>query len=167
MAGRRSIIGGPDTLLALYYEGGAMGLFDPIGAPPEDEDLAVELCERVLELDPDNVDALGYLGNHCTRSGAYQRGLEIDLRLIRLRPGSARGHYNLACSYALLEQPDEAMRELDFAYGCGFGDAEHMQRDDDLASLRERDDFKKLVRRMRARAKPVAKPGEKPGEKPD
>jgi tetratricopeptide (TPR) repeat protein len=157
VAARRSIIGGPDTLLALYYEGGTGGLFDPIGPRPDDEDLTVELCERVLELDPDHVDALGYLGNHCTRTGSYQRGLEIDLRLVRLRPGSARGHYNLACSYALLERPDDAMRELELASNCGFDDADHMKKDEDLASLGERPDFKKLVRRVRARAKREAK----------
>ena len=157
MAARRSIIGGPDTLLALYYEGGTGGLFDPIGRRPDDEDLAVELCERVLEADPDNIEALGYLGNHCTRSGEYQRGLEIDLRLVRLRPDSARGHYNLACSYALLERPDDAMRELGLACECGFDDAEHMSRDDDLASLRERQDFRKLVGLVRAQAKRRAK----------
>ena len=162
MAARRSIIGGPDTLIALYYEGGTGGLFDPIGPRPEDEDLAVELCERVLELDPDHVDALGYLGNHCTRTGSYERGLEIDLRLIRLRPGSARGHYNLACSYALLERPDDAMRELEFACDCGFEDADHMKKDDDLTSLRERPDFKKLLRRVRARAKRRAELRAKP-----
>ncbi|MHC5056178.1 MAG: TPR end-of-group domain-containing protein [Planctomycetota bacterium] len=162
MAPRRSIIGGPDTLLALYYEGGTGGLFDPIGGKPEDEDLAVELCERVLELDPDNVDALGYLGNHFTRTGLYERGLEIVLRLIRLRPESARGHYNLACGYALLERPEDAMRELELAYGCGFGDAEHMKKDDHLTSLRERPDFKKLVRRVRARERRRAKLRAKP-----
>jgi hypothetical protein len=42
-----------------------------------------------------------------------------------------------------------------------------MRRDEDLGSLRERDDFKKLVRRARARAKRKANPGENPGEKPD
>ena len=105
---------------------------------------------------------LGYLGNHYTRTGAHERGLEIDLRLIRLRPGSARGHYNLACSYALLERPDDAMRELELAYDCGFDDADHVKKDADLASLRERADFKKLVRRVRARTRRRTKLKAKP-----
>jgi len=167
MAARRSIIGGPDTLLALYYEGGVGGLFDPIGSRPDDDDLTIDLCERVLELDPDHVDALGYLGNHFTRTGSYERGLEIDLRLVRLRPGSARGHYNLACSYALLERPDDAMRELELASDCGFDDPDHMQRDEDLTSLRERPDFKKLVRLVREREKRAMARSVVPKAKPD
>ncbi len=147
---RSSTIGGPDVLLALYYGGGTSGLFDPIGPAPADDDFEATFCAAVLEADPDHVEALAFLGNICTSRGEHERGLALDLRLVRLRPESARGHYNLACTYALLGRSEDAFRELDVAAECGFADAEHMKKDDDLASLHDDPRFAGLVERVRA-----------------
>jgi tetratricopeptide (TPR) repeat protein len=142
-----------DGLLALYYEGGSAALFEPLTDDPPPADMDVKLCEAVLGAAPDNVDALSYLGNIYTKRGEHQRGLEIDLRLVRLRPLSPRVHYNLACSYALLGRPDDAFRSVDRAIECGFLDADHMEKDEDLVSLRGDERFKAVVARLRAAPK--------------
>ncbi len=129
MAARKSIVGGPDVLIALYYGGAVGGLFDPIGPKPADHDFDVKFCEGVLAADPEHVEALAFLGNFHTRGGRHEEGLAIDLRLVRLRPDSPQVHYNLACSYALLGRPEEAMRDLERAVECGFEDAEHLVKD--------------------------------------
>jgi tetratricopeptide (TPR) repeat protein len=95
------------------------------------------------------VEALSFLGNTFTRRGLHERGLELDLRLVRLRPESPRAKYNLACSYALLGRPEEAFRALDAAIEYGFDDAEHLARDEDLNSLRDDPRFTELIVRVR------------------
>jgi tetratricopeptide (TPR) repeat protein len=149
VASRKSIVGGPDVMLALYYGGGTAELFGPLGPKPDGDDFGVAFCEDVLESDPDHVEALAFLGNTYTTRGKYERGAVLDLRLVRLRPHSPRARYNLACTYALLGRPEDAFDELERAVDFGFRDAEHMMRDDDLASLREDPRFGELVMRAR------------------
>jgi tetratricopeptide (TPR) repeat protein len=71
--------------------------------------------------------------------------------------------YNLACFYALasdkvadkkVEFADRAMQLLQRAVKVGFNDAELMKRDSDLVSLRDRDDFRKLLADLEKRAQP-------------
>ncbi len=149
MGSRRSFLGDRDGLLTLYYEGGASGLFEPVENGDVLGDVDVDLCSRVLEADPEFVEALSFLGNTFTRRGLHEKGLELDLRLVRLRPDSPRANYNLACSYALLGRPEDAFSALDTAIEHGFDDAEHLARDDDLKSLRDQPRFAELIVRIR------------------
>ena len=48
---------------------------------------------------------------------------------------------------------DEAMKMLHDAVAKGYRDVEHAKADSDLAPLRDRDDFKKLLTEMEAKAK--------------
>jgi tetratricopeptide (TPR) repeat protein len=141
----RSFLGQRDGLLTLYYEGGTVGLFEPLENGDILGDVDVDLCRAALEADPEFVEALAFLGNTYTRRGLHREGLELDLRLVRLRPESPRASYNLACSYALLDRPEDAFRALDAAVENGFDDAEHLARDDDLKSLRADPRFAEIV----------------------
>jgi tetratricopeptide (TPR) repeat protein len=71
--------------------------------------------------------------------------------------------YNLACFYALasdkvadkkVEFADRAMEMLQRAVKLGYNDVELMKRDSDLVSLRNRDDFRKLLADLEKRAQP-------------
>jgi hypothetical protein len=62
--------------------------------------------------------------------------------------------YNFACVYAVAsgkspqkkqEYGDRAMELLNQAVKAGFRDAVQFKQDNDLSSLRDRDDFKKLI----------------------
>jgi hypothetical protein len=73
--------------------------------------------------------------------------------------------YEAACLFALCAEPmtppiadaarltkqcaDEAMRLLKHAVARGYTDAAHMQGDTDLASLRDRDDFRELLAKLK------------------
>ncbi len=59
--------------------------------------------------------------------------------------------YNTACALARAECPDDAMRLLVGAVEAGFLNFAHVERDKDLATLREREDFKTLVAEMKQR----------------
>ncbi|MCF7805881.1 MAG: tetratricopeptide repeat protein [Candidatus Marinimicrobia bacterium] len=62
--------------------------------------------------------------------------------------------YNLACVYALSGQKPAAFRALQNAIQAGYSNAEHMQEDSDLNSLREEKQFIALVEQADRNARP-------------
>ena len=67
-----------------------------------DEEFIVWFMEGVIEDYPYFLECLMYLGNAYTAMGEYEKGLQIDVRLVKLKPEDPLVHYNLACSYSLL-----------------------------------------------------------------
>jgi tetratricopeptide (TPR) repeat protein len=127
---------------------------DPIstGSPqvrPADQsqlDFEIEFFQGVLERRPDYVDVLRVMGNNLTLKGRYAQGLQIDKRLIGLRPNDPLAHYNLACSYALLKRPDQSLKSLRRAVELGYRDFRYMREDRDLDSIRTDPRFRQLLR---------------------
>ena len=89
------------------------------------------------------------LGGLYTRSGRIAAGLRMDRRLVRLQPANATARYNLACSLALSKRRGDALAELKRAVQLGYGDADWMRRDPDLANLRNHPEFVALLSRLR------------------
>lgn len=116
--------------------------------PPEQSQLEFELTffSGVLERAPDYVDVLRIFGNLLTLKGRYAEGLRIDQRLVRLRPDDALAHYNLACSYALLNRAEQSLRTLRRAVELGYRDFRFMREDHDLDSIRHDPRFRQLLR---------------------
>ena len=108
--------------------------------------LTVAVTER-----PGNVDALAELGHTLSLLGRVEEGLTIDRQLVRLVPDNPEAHYNLACSLALTNTPEEALDVLEHAIDLGYTDLAHLERDDDLLSLRQRPRYAELVARLTAR----------------
>ena len=111
-------------------------------------DFEIEFYEGVLEGDPDNVDILLLLGNLYTQAGQHEKGLDIDRKLVKLRPADPVVHYNLACSYSLLKHTPEALEELERAMELGYDDYVHLRSDKDLDNIRGEPRFKTLVKRL-------------------
>jgi tetratricopeptide (TPR) repeat protein len=109
-------------------------------------DFEMEFFGRILERLPDYVDVLRVMGNYLTLKGRYAQGLVIDKRLVQLRPRDPLAHYNLACSYALLKRPDQALRTLRQAIELGYRDFRYMREDHDLDSIRHDPRFRQLLR---------------------
>jgi tetratricopeptide (TPR) repeat protein len=109
-------------------------------------DFEIEFFDRILERKRDYVDVLRVQGNNLTLKGRYAEGLQIDKRLIQLRPTDALAHYNLACSYALLKRPDQAIKTLRRAVELGYRDFRYMREDHDLDSIRHDPRFRQLLR---------------------
>jgi tetratricopeptide (TPR) repeat protein len=86
------------------------------------------------------------MGNNLTLKGRYAQGLQIDKRLIYLRPNDPLAHYNLACSYALLRRTDQAIKTLRRAIELGYRDFRYMREDRDLDSIRRDPRFIQLLR---------------------
>ena len=110
-------------------------------------DFDLDFFERLLARNPDSIEVLRVLGELASRRGLHDRALELDRRLVGRLPADSLARYNLACSLALSGRCDEAIVCLGAAFDLGYDDVAHMEVDPDLASIRERPEFRALVGR--------------------
>ena len=109
-------------------------------------DFELDFFGGVLERAPDYVDVLRVMGHLLTLKGRYADGLQVDKRLVGLRPGDPLAHYNLACSYALLKRNELALKTLRRAIELGYRDFRYMREDRDLDAIRHDPRFRQLLR---------------------
>jgi hypothetical protein len=109
-------------------------------------DFELEFFGGILSRHADYVDVLRVMGNLLTLKGRFTEGLQVDKRLITLRPHDALAHYNLACSYALLKRPEQSIKTLRRAVELGYRDFRYMREDHDLDSIRHDPRFRQLMR---------------------
>jgi tetratricopeptide (TPR) repeat protein len=117
-------------------------------------DLQIDFMEGIVRRDPGYVDALQILGDDYTRRGQFAAGLRVDEQLAQLRPENPIVHYNLACSYSLTGNFNQAAAALDRAIALGYRDFKWLNRDPDLAEFRGHPLFKQLrakIRRVQSR----------------
>jgi tetratricopeptide (TPR) repeat protein len=111
-------------------------------------DFEIELFQGVLERDPDYVDVLRVLANNLAAKGDRDAGLELETRLVELRPNDAVAHYNLACSLSVLGHVDEAIDHLETALGLGYECYEDLIEDRDLTPLHQEPRFLHMIKRL-------------------
>ena len=108
----------------------------------------ISFYEKLLRAYPDFVDVLVPLGDAYTRRGLHEKGLQVDLRLTRLRSDDPLAWYNLACSYSLLKHLDESLDALRRSVELGYGDLTHLQNDPDLVNLRQSQKYRQFLEAM-------------------
>ena len=113
-------------------------------ASKEDLHFEIAFFEGITVRDPDFIEALQILGDAYTKTGQWEKGLQIDQRLAKLCADNPLVFYNLACSYSLLNRVDEAFAALDQAIQLGYNDARWLTRDPDLNNLRRDNRFEKI-----------------------
>jgi predicted Zn-dependent protease len=108
---------------------------------------AVELgfLQKISRRLPEDLEILQALADLYTKTGKYQEGLEIDQRLSQQLPNDDLVWYNLGCSYALTNHPDEAFEALTRAVDLGYGDYDWMKTDPDLNNLHADPRFESLL----------------------
>jgi hypothetical protein len=80
----------------------------------------------------------------------------VDERLARLEPRNPLVFYNLACSYSLSGEIDQAANALERALQLGYRDFDWLAKDPDLKPLRGHaafDDLKAKIRQLKAKAR--------------
>ena len=120
-----------------------------------DDEFTIWFLEGVLEKYPTYVECLMYLGNAYTATGMYEKGLKADLKLVKLKPKDSLVHYNLACSFSLMERINESLKSLEKAIDLGYDDLMHLVNDSDLDSLRDEDGFKVLIHKLKKSSKKI------------
>jgi len=116
---------------------GPQDVAEDADAETADMDFEIAFYEAILEQAPNCVDVLMALSNNYTRRGLFEKGLNADQRLCRLRPSDPIIRYNLACSYSLLGQCDDALDTLQQAVCLGYSDLAFIQQDPDLEVVRQ------------------------------
>ena len=81
------------------------------GKPNEAE----SLCDAVLVLDPENIDALQIAGVARLEQGRYAAARDALEKVVALAPDDAAGHVNLATALLRLGEPAKALRKLERA----------------------------------------------------
>ena len=89
-----------------------------------------------------NLQALAEL---YTKNGKFKEGLAVDQQLCQRLPSDDLAWYNLGCSYALTNQPDEAFEALTRSVELGYGDYDWMKSDPDLLNLHKDPRFESLL----------------------
>ena len=111
-------------------------------------DFEIQFIESVLKERPDFIEALIALGDLYTRRGYFEKGLEIDKKLKRLRPQDATVLYNLACSYSLVNDLGNSFETMKQAIEFGYHDFERLLKDSDLENLIKDHRFKEYLSTM-------------------
>src|SRR5581483_6298715 len=117
-------------------------------------DVKIGFMEGVVKRDPGYVEALQILGDDYTRRGKFVAGLKVDEQLSQLRPGDPLVQYNLACSYSLTGNFNQAIAALERALNLGYRDFKWLAQDPDLSELRLHPLYKNIrakVRRLQAK----------------
>ena len=113
----------------------------------------IAFYQQLLNVTPDFIDALMALGEAYTRRGWHEKGLEVDLKLTRMKSDDPVIWYNVACSYSLLKRYDDALAALQHAIAIGYDDFDFLLNDADLAGLRQQPQFRQFVHQLRATVK--------------
>jgi predicted esterase len=87
------------------------------------------------------------------RDKKFEEAAGACRELLELFPAHSPTHYNLACALARLGKADDAFASLGKAVEHGYADPGHMQKDDDLATLRADKRFGALLARAKANRK--------------
>lgn len=119
--------------------------------PAEQRELDVQIgfIEGIVRRDPGYVDALQILGDHYTKRGRFVEGLQVDERLAKLDPHNALVFYNLACSYSLTDQFDQAVAALKQSFTLGYRDFKWLAKDPDLRKLRKQPAYQEISELVR------------------
>ena len=105
---------------------------------------AVADLEKTLALEPEASEnrafALHFLGRN-------SEALDCIDQLIEENPYDAGNYYNLACLNSLIGKTTEAVAALKTSLELGYNDFRHIAVDIDLDRIRDRADFKELVKK--------------------
>jgi adenylate cyclase len=123
-----------------------------LGAPPEEIEAAhrktLEIVENHVRMNPDDSRAF-ILGSAARLAlGDQEGGLAWARRAQEIAPGEPMILYNVACTYCLAGEPEEALAALEKAVDEGFGHKAWVEHDSDLAPLHGHPRYQALLDRM-------------------
>ena len=138
----------PDDYQALILSAPLYGQLGRKGQMLEVYRRGLEAADKHLQLHPDDARAL-YLGGNCLcLLGKREQAAEWAKRALEIDPNDSGVLYNVACSFAQLDKPQEAIECIERAVANGFGHKAWLEHDTDLDSLRGEPRFQALLQKM-------------------
>ena len=119
-----------------------------MGRRTKKKDFEILFYEGLLKKMPDFIQGLSCLGDAYTRKGFYLESLEVDKRLVTLRPEDPIARYNLSCTLSLLGNVGQALDELKKAILLGYDDFSYILKDPDLENIRKHPTFKQFYQKL-------------------
>lgn len=114
-----------------------------------EETLELDFLEALSSRLPEHRELLKTLGELYTAAERYEKGLQVDRKLIRLCPDDPSVWYNLACSLSLTRQIEEALQVLKTALKKGFSDYTLLSEDGDLDELRDDPRYERIMQQLK------------------
>jgi len=109
----------------------------------------LEIVERLLELNPDNVRAI-YLGAQgLVELGEYEKGFEWANRALSINPEDPLILYNIACVYSLAGRVEEAVHYFERSLETGYAHREWIENDSYLDSIRSHPRYQALLKNLK------------------
>jgi tetratricopeptide (TPR) repeat protein len=129
---------------------------DPARSRAFDPDLSagefeMQFFDRVLQRHPLYVDVLRRQAENLSRAGRYPELLDLDRRLVEVRPQDPVIHYNLACTLSRMGDLTASIASLRSAIRLGYDDLGHIETDPDLDAVRDLPEFRALLKRRKTR----------------
>ncbi len=109
------------------------------------EVVELRFLEKISDRLPEDLEVLQALADLYTKTGQFEKGLAIDIKLSQQLPNDDFVWYNLGCSYALTKHSDKAFDALNKAIEIGYADYDWMKVDTDLNSLHADPRFESLL----------------------
>lgn len=109
---------------------------------------ALDVANRVLRNNPDDVRALYLSANTLVKLGDGQKGRERLEQAVALKPHEFGVLYNAACGFARAGDSERALELLDRAVDTGRGFRAWIEHDPDLDSLRNLPRFQQILARL-------------------
>ena len=109
---------------------------------------AVEQFKLAITRHPKSIgiDALYSLAKLHADQGHYETAISFMKQAISFQPLKPSHYYNIACLYAQQDIPDKALAWLKKALDRGYANWNQIQTDEDLESIRNTKEFRKLIR---------------------
>jgi serine/threonine protein kinase/tetratricopeptide (TPR) repeat protein len=109
---------------------------------------ALRVIERHVALHPDDARAI-YMGANClSELGQRELSLQWAARALAVDPEESSILYNVACNYALNNEPEKALDCLESAVRNGFGHKAWIENDPDFKVIRSHPRYQALIASM-------------------
>lgn len=105
----------------------------------------LNIYDQILELDPKNAEALTYKADVALEMDEPQWAINLCNQALLIDPENKHAFYQLAGAYALLNQPNEALINLEKALSDVEGMAEEVMEDPVFSSLLDNPKFQQLL----------------------
>ena len=116
-----------------------------LGSSQDQSEFDLAFFDHILRRNPNHVDVLRRQVELLARLDRYQDALQLDYRLVHLRPQDVIARYNLACTLSMVGDTSEALTVLDQALGLGYCDLAHLETDPDLDPVRQLDGYSMIL----------------------